>query len=317
VAAQPAAGPRENIDQRFTTTLPDSPTGGSYAASFHAAGDPRGNPPYLRRMVVYPPRGTRFDTSVPERCTATDAELQASGPAACPAGSRLGGGTAEGLFFAPVTHAFLVDHYKHKTYLLNNANQQILLVESEGFTVVRGRMRADGSTDFELPTCFPVPPTGRCTDDYILQLKTSSSFRPYKKIVRGHVRSYATTPSRCPTRRYWRTTVRLWWADGSVDSVVSKQPCRPAPALRVKVSPRRVRVGRAVRFSFVVSANVSGHRKRVAGALVRVAGRHRRTDARGRTSMLLRFRAAGPRRVRASLPGYHSSVGWITVAPRR
>jgi hypothetical protein len=229
--AQPATGPRETVDQSFTTMRPGSPTGISFTGSYHAVGDSAGNPPYMRRMAFYPPRGMRYDTAVPERCAAGDVELSVRGPAACPAGSRLGGGTAEGLFMEPIAHGFVFDHYKHNTYVLNNANQQILLVESEGFTVVRGQIRPDGSIDFATPSCFPSPPAGGCMDDYILQLKSSTVLPPYTKTTGGHVRSYATTPARCPARRYWRTTLRFWWADGSTDSVVTKQPCRRPKAV--------------------------------------------------------------------------------------
>jgi hypothetical protein len=225
-AAKPGSGPRETVDQRFTTKRPNSPTGFSFAAGYHAAGDEHGNPPVMRRMVVYPPRGLRYDTSVPDRCSASDIALQIMGPAACPAGSRLGGGTVEGLILMPFAHQFVFDHFKHKVYVLNNANEQIVLIESEGFTVVRGEIRPDGSIDWVLPACFPSPPVGECVDDYITQLKTSTTLAPYTRTSRGRLRSYATTPPKCPARGYWRTRVRFWWADGSLDRVVTRQPCR-------------------------------------------------------------------------------------------
>src|SRR4051794_17978724 len=92
-AALPGSGPRENIDQTFTATRPGSATGMSFTGVYHAAGNAKGEPPYMRKMVFYPPRGMRYDTSVPDRCMASDAELQALGPDACPADSRLGTGT--------------------------------------------------------------------------------------------------------------------------------------------------------------------------------------------------------------------------------
>ena len=49
--AEPASGPRENLDQSFTTTAVGAPTGSTYKASYHAANDPKGPPPYMRRMV--------------------------------------------------------------------------------------------------------------------------------------------------------------------------------------------------------------------------------------------------------------------------
>jgi hypothetical protein len=225
-AASPASGPRETVDQRFTSMRPNSPTGVSYTASYHAAGDAKGNPPYLLRIVFYPPRGFRYDTSVPERCGATDVELELRGAAACSAGSRLGGGRAEGLFYEPIGHDFLVDHYKHSMDVLNNANEQIVLINSEGSTVVRGRVRPDSSIEFEPPTCFPHVEGVKCVDDYILQLKSATTLPAYKRTSGGRVRSYARTPPKCPARRYWQTTVKVWWGDGAIDSVVTKQPCK-------------------------------------------------------------------------------------------
>jgi hypothetical protein len=224
--AEPGTGPRETVDQGFTTKRPHSPTGITYAGAYHAAGDPGGNPPFLERMVFYPPPGMRYDTSVPDRCSAPDAVLQVMGPDACPAGSRLGGGTIEGLIFAPFTHAFVMDHFEHPLEILNNAGEQVVLVHSEGYSVVRGRFLPDGSLEFAGTGCFPKPPAGECPDDYVMQLRSSTSLPPYTRMRDGHLRGYATTPLKCPDSGYWRTTMRLWWADGSTDSVVSRQPCR-------------------------------------------------------------------------------------------
>jgi hypothetical protein len=220
-AAEPASGPRETVDQTYTVTAPDTPTGLGFTASYHAADDPQSPPPAMRRMVFYPPAGFRFDTSVPGQCTATDVQLQLQGPAACPANSRIGWGTTEGLFFVPFDHSTTFDHFKHDVDILNNANEQIILVHSEGWTVVRGKMNPDNSIEFDNPTCFPAPPAGSCEDDYLIQLRTTSTI-PVHAGSRG---SYATTPPTCPTTGYWETTVRFWWADDTTDSVVSRQPC--------------------------------------------------------------------------------------------
>lgn len=234
-AAEPGSGPRATVDQSYTTKQPSSPTGLRFSGRYHAAGDEKGDPPFMRRMVFYPPPGVRYDTSVPDRCSASDFELGFEGPAACPAGSRLGGGTTEGVFMAPFAHDVVVDRFKHNLYVVNNTNEQIVLVESEGFTVVRGRIHPDGSIEFSPPTCFPAPSTGRCVDDHVLQLGSSTFLPSYTKTSGGRVRSYATTPARCPARGYWETRVRFWWADGSEDNVVTRQPCkRPRKSRRVK-----------------------------------------------------------------------------------
>src|SRR5205814_3505976 len=78
-AAQPASGPREVLDQSFTATHANRPTGVRFTGAYHAAGNKKGNPPYLKRMIFYPPPGLRYDTSVPARCSAPDAVLEAEG----------------------------------------------------------------------------------------------------------------------------------------------------------------------------------------------------------------------------------------------
>jgi hypothetical protein len=224
-AALPGHGPREDIDQRFSTTRPNSPAGVSYKGAYHAAGDRKANPPYLEKMIFYPPKGLRYDTSVPAKCTAPDVALQALGKAACPAASQIGTGRAQGIFYEPVAQSFIFDRYDHTMDVLNNTNEQILLVNAEGSAVERGRIRPDSSIVFTPQTCFPEPPTG-CVNDYILQLKAASTIARYTRAVNGRTRSYVTTPPRCPARGYWRSVVKFWWKGGAVDSVAMKQPCR-------------------------------------------------------------------------------------------
>lgn len=224
--ALPGHGPREDVDQRFTSQRPNSPTGASYSGVYHAAGNRNGNPPYLTKMVFIPPKGLRYDTSVPAKCTASDVELDARGKSACPPASRIGGGVAEGIFYVPINDTIVFDRYKHALDVMNNTNEQILLVNAEGSGVNRGHIRPDNSIVFTPQTCFPQPPTGTCVDDYILQLKTATTLARYTRSVNGRTRSYATTPPGCPASRRWRTTVKIWWSNGKVDSVVTKQPCR-------------------------------------------------------------------------------------------
>src|SRR5947209_3303577 len=104
-------------------------------------------------MVFYPPPGMRYDRTVPAQCSAPDPELEVFGPAACPPGSQLGAGTTEGLFFAPVTHSFVFDHYTHSMDVFNSPDGEIRLIKSEGYTVVHGRARPDGSIEYDSPTC--------------------------------------------------------------------------------------------------------------------------------------------------------------------
>ena len=125
-AAEPATGPHETVDYGFTTEQPNAPTGVIFRGVFHAAQNPSAPPPFMRRMAFHPPAGMRFDTTVPDQCKAPDVVLAVLGPDACPIGSRLGAGTAEGLFYVPFSNNVLLDHFKHTTDILNNLDEQIV-----------------------------------------------------------------------------------------------------------------------------------------------------------------------------------------------
>jgi hypothetical protein len=220
-SASPASGPHETLDSGLSTTQPNAPAGFSFSGRYHAAGDPAGNPPYLRRMTFYIPAGLRYDTSVPDRCSASDVELATFGAGACPAGSRLGGGTTSSSFLGRFQSSLNVDFF-------NSADAQIILARSPGLsTVSRGRISPDGTVEWASPTCFPsIQPTG-CPVDDVLQLESSISVAPYTRSSGGVVRSYLITPLACPAAGHWETSVRLWFADGSVDTVTTEQPCTP------------------------------------------------------------------------------------------
>jgi hypothetical protein len=220
-AAAPVSGPHQVVDNQLTTTWADAPAGFHYTARYHAAGDPSGDPPYMRRMISYSPSGLRFDTSVPARCTASDLELALRGVAACPPGSRIGGGTVDGKFMG-FANTLDVD-------VVNNTGEQIIVVRSPLFaSVTRGKIHPDGSVEFVSPTCFPALQPPGCPVDNALQLGSDIAVPPLTRTVNGATRSYLTTPPYCPTAGYWETPIRFWWADGSVDTVVTRQPCTAA-----------------------------------------------------------------------------------------
>lgn len=226
--AAPVSGPHGTVENRWTTKRTNAPTGFGFTGRYHAVGDPAGDPPYMRRMTFYLPRGMRYDTTVPERCTASDIELKLAGASACPDGSRLGNGTVETKFMGfPST--LEVD-------VINNTDQMIMLARSPVLsTVTRGRISRDGGTvDFRGPTCFPsVEPPG-CPIDTALQLGSSITVPPYIRRSGRSIRSYATTPSKCPKSRRWRTRVRFWWADGSRETIATRERCRRRAAGRKK-----------------------------------------------------------------------------------
>jgi hypothetical protein len=229
-AAAPASFAHGTIDSRLTTTKPNTATGGTWDAVYHAANDAAGDPPYMRRMVFYEPAGMRRDTSVPAQCTAGDVELALRGPDACPAASKIGQGSSTAKFMGEPSEIELV--------MFNNTNEQIILARSPLVTTIaRGKIHPDGSIEFASPTCYPSVPGVSCPVDSVLQVRAHMAIPLYRDPAG---RSYITTPPKCPKAGYWQTSVHFWWADGTEDRVVTKQRCsRPSTKTKRKRRAQR------------------------------------------------------------------------------
>jgi hypothetical protein len=219
-SAIPDSGPHETVNMWSSASKPHTSAALGYAARYHKANDPNGDPPALRRLVIKLPRGTRIDTSVPGRCTASDLEITLLGESACPASARIGAGEATvkqtGLGVAT-----------YKTVIYNAEDQMLELVKSGESVVGIVHTYIHGRTlDGPIPTCVGggQPPSG-CPSDQLTLLSNHLQIDP---ITVGHGparRSYGTTPSTCPPSGRWRAPVILHYADGSVDRVTPWAPC--------------------------------------------------------------------------------------------
>lgn len=212
--AQPVKMRHGTVEDRFTTKAPGAPSGFTYHGAYHAAGDPKAPPPYLRKMTFYTAHGQRYDTAAAPRCTASDTELAVRGAAACPAGSRLGGGTVVGRFMGQTSTL--------KADFFNAPDEQIILARSPVFaSVSRGRIAADQSVTYAAPTCYPYLVRAPCPVDNALQVGSDMKVKPFTKAGR----TYQRTPPTCPRSGHWTTPIRFWWKDGTTDLVSTKQPC--------------------------------------------------------------------------------------------
>jgi hypothetical protein len=215
--AQPVKMRHGTVDDRFTTTAPGAATGFGYDGVYHAAGDAKGAPPYLRKMTFYTPRGQHYDTTAAPRCTASDAELAIRGAAACPAGSRLGGGKVVGRFMGQFDNTLEADFF-------NAPGEQIILARSPVFaSVSRGKIAPDQSVTYQAPTCFPWLVEAPCPVDNALQIASHMKVPRH----RSGPRAYMWTPPRCPRSGHWTTGIRFWWKDGTTDLVRTRQACAP------------------------------------------------------------------------------------------
>lgn len=214
-AAALAAGTeasRQSATVAFTTPLPAGSSGLDIDIDYVNPADPEGKPPAVRQIFIRLAKGTRIDTTVPPVCEASDQELIASGPAACP-GTTLGEGfIGFDTGFPPPLRMLEED----VTFL--NGDGQIIFATRDRATGARLVSRATvlrRRLTSSAPTLPGTPPDGAAVDVVRERLDAIS--------VSG--RHYITTPRSCPVTGYWRHKARFTYADGVRQLVVSRSPC--------------------------------------------------------------------------------------------
>src|SRR3954447_19059491 len=155
-----AAEPTASVEYRdaFTTKKPGAPSGRVFHDEFFNAGDRSGKPPPVQHIHIQLPHGARFDWRAVPLCTASDAELTAEAPSACPAGSKVG---AEVYSFDTGVDGPNRIVTSDITFLNNKEELIIVTRERQSGTrvVTRGKLGPE-TFDFDLPPLPGTPPDG-------------------------------------------------------------------------------------------------------------------------------------------------------------
>ncbi len=207
---------RQTSSYTLTEQRPNSPTSEHFVFDYVNPDDPNAKPPAVRKVVTILPRGARFDTSAPELCTASDAELMAQGGAACPAGSAIGGGVVTvDTGFSGEARYITAD-----VEFFNNDDEFIYVNTVRGSgarTIIRAAVeRRQTITDAGM---LPgTPPDGGAIDTVDVRVEN----------VSNDGRNYITTPRVCRGRKsdpHWTTRVQFTYADGVTQTVPTQTPC--------------------------------------------------------------------------------------------
>jgi hypothetical protein len=305
--AAAAADPRADLDVRLSAQAPATSSGVAFRVVYKHPDDPNAKPPALTKAAFELPAGTRLDSGALPQCTATDDELQARGPSACPAESRIGAGTFVGITGAgPPADPFVGD-----IAAFNGPNQIVELVLFQGTSTTAGydRITIEGSTLVAHPPATPGgPPDGR-TVPRSIELNIGAR-------VEGG-RPYLTTPAACPGAGRWQSIGRFEFLDGGAASVPAATPCTPgaaAAALRLRVAPRAVRAGDRARLRVRVSSDAAGCSS---GVTVTLGRARATTDGAGRAVLRKKLSTAKTVTVRASKPGCGSATAPVHVVATR
>ena len=295
--------PRAEMSLRFGNQKPGAVTSMHLGVLYRGAGEPDSKPSPIHSATIETPAGTRLASASIPPCAADDEEFSARGRDACPAESRLGAGTLTAITgFGPPFDPFPTDVTVFKT-----AEGWVEVVQRPGTSVGLGadRARIKGSTVVLSPPPTPGgPPDGRTAiRDVDLDFPATG---------------FVGAPPACPADGLWRARGAFTFEDGVTATATATTPCRGTgaaargarPAMRVRVTPRTVRAGRRARFGVRVSSPDPRCRR---GAAIWIGGRRPHTDARGRASASLAFRAPGRHAVVARKAGCRRATATIVV----
>lgn len=223
--ASGATGNRQTIDFSFDQTRTGSPTAVRLHIDYFNPDDPSAKPPAVMTVVEQLTPGSRIDTSVPERCTASNGELMSEGASACPAQSRVGDGTVTLDTGFPGPGRII----ENKVTEFNNTDEIILLFEPTGGPRVVSRAPIENGRTItaQSPPIPGGPPDGFTA---IKQVRLSLD-----RITTGSGkdrRSYVTTPPTCPPERSWTNRITFTYRDGQTQTATTESPCRARPSDR-------------------------------------------------------------------------------------
>jgi hypothetical protein len=215
-----AEGPRQTYTEVFTTDVPGASTGRTYAIDYLNPQSPGAKPHAFSHLRIELAEGARFNTDAVPHCNATDAQIVAQGPSACPPESRVG--SDETVVDTGVEGP---NRYFTTDFSFFNDDRELILVADTreyGARIVIRAQIGERTLDIENPPIPGTPPDGGA----------AKSQRGRFEVRPG----YITTPPTCPPSGYWVN--RLFWTyrDGVEQTAESRSPCRRADTARPKIS---------------------------------------------------------------------------------
>jgi hypothetical protein len=204
-----ARASNSDFSLQFASTTPNAATAMHLYIVYRNPANPDGKPSPIRHLVITAPQGTQIDLGM-SRCTASDQQIMAGGPSACPADSQVGQGTLTAITgFGPPIDPYLTD------VTIFNTGQGLVEIARDhntGATITDDRVQIQGNVLTANPPAFPGgPPDGQTairTIDFTFPASTH----------------YITTPSNC-TAGQWTSEASFSFADGATQHVSSTTRC--------------------------------------------------------------------------------------------
>lgn len=321
-AAPDAAAAADNTEITFSSSAPGTSTAIHPRINYRSM-DSGGQQRALRKHVFTFPAGTVYDSLAAGSCRASAAELESRGLGACPADSRIGGGTLQATATKPPASA--LGSFPTDLTLFNSSHPPDAPAAEHAIIVavsVAGDVRTafaapvEGNVATEHPPIVCATPGEQppCPNGEITVSSVDYTIDEHSRTVGGRVHRLLTTPRSCPTGAWAFDSLREY-RDGVSVRVGAETPCARTAAATVRrvelsVAPRTARRCRAQRFAFTATADGAP----LSGATVRFANRSAVTNSAGRAAIAARLCRAGERRATAKAGGFRKGVATVRVA---
>lgn len=193
-------------------------TGISFKTTF---GDPEaanGLPSGVKAFSIKLHKGTKIDAAGATQCQATAAELMAEGPAACPAASRIGKGTATATppaGGAGVTVGAVVFNEKvsgRNAFLFMFVSDNKYVTAFDAF--VKGNTLSASGLDGAIP-------------GGLIVTKFNGTIDKHSKGKGKKKHNLITAPSVCPKSKKWTNSGTFTFTNGDKDTATSTSACKP------------------------------------------------------------------------------------------
>jgi hypothetical protein len=218
VAVAAHAAVSQSFTLTYSSTKPGTSTGFHNVDSLsdpanHTAGQEGKPKAGASRVVIRLAPGTKFDTTVPKRCTASIARIIGTRGTACRS-SQVGSGTIvrDGRpSFGVLTEKVTAFNAKDSLILYLDHPQP-----GAGRQVMIGKLK--GAT---LDTTVP-----QAGDGYRIYLTSFDvTIKPLSKRIDGHRRNYVTAPRTCPRSGFWKTVGTFYFTNGKKAVRTSSTSC--------------------------------------------------------------------------------------------